>query len=100
MTQKYFTGSDQLTLTDSKLEEALRNGSSTDIDSARQDILAKLRVSICVIFATSFTYISRARGRSESKYSVLHKDPVAILLVLSRPLMVMRPPNLIPDFEC
>ena len=44
--QKYFTGSDQLTLTDTKLEEALRNGSSTNVDSAREDILAKLRVSM------------------------------------------------------
>ena len=44
--QKYFTGSDQLTLTDTKLEEALRNGSSTNVDSAREDILGKLRVSM------------------------------------------------------
>ena len=64
MIQKYFTGSDQLTLTDTKLEEALRNGSSTNVDSAREDILAKLRVSM---MKTMSIFAQKSKGKRSSK---------------------------------
>ena len=42
--QKYFINGDQLSLTNQELLRNLKSGASTDVESAREDVLARLKV--------------------------------------------------------
>ena len=43
--QKYFINGDQLSLTNQELLQNLKSGASTDVESAREDVLARLKVN-------------------------------------------------------
>ena len=43
--QKYFINGDQLSLTNQELLRNLKSGASTDVESAREDVLARLKVN-------------------------------------------------------